>query len=164
MRCGGDNAGPRRCTKVAQAEGELTVLAAGSGRIAARTDEGVRVLTAAGKVVRDLPFAAKAAAVSGNRLAIRTADAVEVYDTGSGQRTDRFPVPKAVKLQDLEGEIIVTAAGKTVTLRKLDNGHTAMFGTVGAAKAALEPPGLYLAGTGRVTFTPMQDVLRRLGS
>jgi hypothetical protein len=164
MRCGGDNAGPRRCTKVAQADGELTALAAGSGRIAARTDKGVRVLTAAGKVVRDLPVAAKAAALSGNRLALRTADAVEVYDTGSGQRTDRFAVPKAVTLQDLEGDILVTASGKTVTLRKLGNGHTVAFGTVGPAKAALEPPGLYLAGSRRVTFTPMRDVLRRLGS
>ena len=164
MRCGGDNAGPRRCTKVAQAEGELTVLAAGSGRIAARTDQGVRMLTAAGKDVRDLPVAARAAALSGNRLALRTADAVEVYDTGSGQRTDRFAVPKAVTLQDLEGDILVTASGKTVTLRKLGNGHTVAFGTVGPAKAALEPPGLYLAGSRRVTFTPMRDVLRRLGS
>jgi Tol biopolymer transport system component len=164
MRCGGDESGPRRCTKVAQADGELTVLAAGSGRIAARTDQGVRVLTAAGKVVRDLPVAAKAAAVSGTQLAIRTADAVEVWDTGSGQRNARFPVPKAVTLQDLGGDILVTASGKTVTLRKLGNGHTAVFGTVGPAKAALEEPGLYLAGTRRVTFTPMREVLRRLGS
>ena len=163
-RCGGDKYGPRLCTKVAEADGELSVLAAGTGRIAARTDRGVRLLTAAGKVLRDLPVAAKAAAASGNRLALRTADAVEVYDTGSGQRTDRFAVPKTVSLQDLEGDILVTASGKTVTLRKLGNGHSAIFVTVGPAKAALEKPGLYLAGTSRVTFTPMRDVLRRLGS
>jgi Tol biopolymer transport system component len=164
MRCGGDENGPRRCTKVAQADGELTVLAAGSGRIAARTDQGVRLLTAEGKVVRDFPVAAKAAAVSGNRLAVRVADAVEVYDTGSGRRTDRFPVPKAVSLQDLEGDILVTVSGTTATLRKLGNGRTATYQTAGPAKAALEAPGLYVAGAHRVTFTPMREVLRRLGS
>jgi WD40-like Beta Propeller Repeat len=163
-RCGGDKYGPKRCTIVAQADGKLSVLAAGSGRIAARTDDGVRVLTTTGKVVRDLPVAARAAALSGNRLALRTADAVEVYDTVSGKQTDRFAVPKNVTLADLEGDILVTASGATVTLRKLESGHRAAFTTTGRAKAALEPPGLYLAGTRRVTFTPMREVLRRLGS
>jgi hypothetical protein len=149
---------------VAQVDGELTALAADSGRIAARTDAGIRLLTAAGKVVRDLPVVARAAALSGAGLVLRTADAVEVWDTGSGQRTDRFPAPKGVTLQDLEGDILVTAAGETVTLRKLGTGHTATFKTDGRAKAALEEPGLYLAGTRRVTFTPMREVLRRLGS
>ena len=159
-----DEYGPRLCTKVAEADGALSVLAADAGRIAARTDEGVRLLTATGKVLRDFPVIAKAAALSGNRLALRTADAVEVYDVGSGRRTDRFVVGKAVTLQDLEGDILATAGVKTVSLRKLGNGRTVAFGTVGPAKAALEKPGLFLAGSHRVTFTPMQDVLRRLGS
>ena len=163
-RCGGDEYGPRLCTKVAEADGALSVLAADAGRIAARTDEGVRLLTATGKVLRDFPVIAKAAALSGNRLALRTADAVEVYDVGSGRRTDRFVVGKAVTLQDLEGDILATAGVKTVSLRKLGNGRTVAFGTVGPAKAAIEKPGLFLAGSHRVTFTPMQDVLRRLGS
>jgi Tol biopolymer transport system component len=162
-RCGGKY-GRRLCTAVAQADGKLSVLAAGTGRIAARTDQGVRLLTAAGKVLRDFPVTATAAALSGNRLALRTGEAVEVYDTASGRRTDRFPVPKAVKLQDLEGDILVTASGKTVTLRKLGNGHTVAFRTVGRAKGAIEKPGLYLAGARRVTFMPMREVLRRLGS
>jgi hypothetical protein len=51
-----------------------------------------------------------------------------------------------------------------VTLRRLGNGRTASFKTAGKAKAALEQPGLYLAGTHRVTFTPMREILRRLGS
>ena len=163
MRCGGDKSGPRLCTKVAEADGKLSVLAADAGRIAARTDGGIRLLTAAGKVLRDFPVTATAAALSGNRLALRTADAVEVYDVGSGQRTDRFVVGKAVTLEDLEGDILATAGGKTVSLRKLGNGRTVAFGTVGPAKAAIEKPGLFLAGSHRVTFTPMQDVLRRLG-
>lgn len=163
-RCGGDKYGPRRCTRVAQADGRLTVLAADAGRIVARTDDGVRLLAAAGKTLRDLPVAATAAALSGNRLAVRTAAAVEVYDAGSGRRTDLFPVSKAVTLEDLEGDILVTASGETVTARRLGTGHTATFRTAGRAKAALEEPGLYLAGTRRVTFTPMREVLRRLGS
>jgi WD40-like Beta Propeller Repeat len=161
-RCGGD--GPRLCTVVARADGKLSVLAVDAGRIAARIDRGTRLLTAAGQVVRDFPVVPTAAALSGNRLAIRTTDAVEVYDADSGRRTDRLPVPKAVMLEDLEGDILVTASGTTVTLRKLSNGRTAAFETAGRAKAALEKPGLYLAGTHRVTFTPMRDVQRRLGS
>ena len=155
--------GPRLCTAVAQADGELRVLAVDAGRIAARRDDGVRLLNAAGGVLRDFPVPATAAALSGNRLALRTADAVEIYDTGSGQRTERFPARKAVSLQDLEGDILVTASGKTVTLRRLGDGRTATLRTDGPAKGKLEQPGLFLAGAHRVTFTPMHTVLRRLG-
>ncbi len=155
--------GPRLCTAVAQAAGELRVLAVDAGRIAARTDDGVKLLNAAGGVLGDFPVPATAAALSGNRLALRTADAVEIFDTGSGHRTHRFPVPKAVSLQDLEGDILVTASGKTVSLRRLGDGRTATLHTDGPAKGKLEQPGLFLAGAHRVTFTPMHDVLRRLG-
>jgi Tol biopolymer transport system component len=159
----GDKYAPQRCTVVARADAQLTVLAVGAGRITARTGAGIRLLTAAGKVLRDFPVAATAAALSGNRLAIRTTDAVEIYDTGTGQRTDRFPVPKAVSLQDLEGDILVTASGETVTLHRLGDGRILTLHTDGRAKAKLEQPGLYLAGAHRVTFTQMKDVLRRLG-
>jgi TolB protein len=160
-RCGD---GPPRCKVVAQADRELTVLADDAGRVAARTDHGMRLLTAAGEFLQDFPVAATAAALSGKRVAIRTTDAIEIYDTGTGQRTDRFPVPKAVSLQDLEGDILVTASGDTVTLRRLSDGRTVTLHTNGQAKAKLEQPGLYLAGAHRVTFTPMKDVMRRFGA
>lgn len=161
-RCAGRYA-PRLCTAVARADGRLTVLAVDAGRVAARTEHGVRLISVAGKALRDLPVAATAAALSGDRLALRVTDAVEIYDTGTGQRTDRIPVAKAATLADLEGDILVTASGDTVTLRRLGDGRTLTLRTDGRAKAALERPGLYLAGARRVAFTPMRDVRRRLG-
>lgn len=161
-RCAGRDA-PRLCTAVARADGRLTVLAVDAARVAARTDGGVRLLSMAGKALRDFPVAATAGALSGNRLALRTADAVEIYDTGTGRRTQRIALAKAATLEDLEGDILVTASADTVTLRRLGNGRTLTLRTDGRAKAALERPGLYLAGARRVAFTPMGDILRRLG-
>jgi TolB protein len=155
---------PRLCTAVARADGRLTVLAVDAERVAARTDDGVRLLSVAGKALRDLPVAATAAALSGGRLALRTTDAVQIYDAGTGQRTDRIPLAKAATLEDLEGDILVTASGGTVTLRRLGDGRTLTPRTDGRANAALERPGLYLAGARRVAFTPMRDILRRLGA
>jgi hypothetical protein len=40
---------------------------------------------------------------------------------------------------------------------------TAVLHANGAAKAKLTEAGLFVAGVHRVTFMPMQDVLRRLG-
>jgi len=148
---------------VAQADGELSVLAVDGGRIAVRSADGVRLLTAAGKTLRDFAVEATAATLSGTYLALRTADAVEVYDTGSGRLMTRLPVAKAVSLEDLEGSILVTASGTTATLRRLADGRTVTLRTDGAAKAKLTAAGLFLAGTHRVTFLPLRDVLRRLG-
>jgi Tol biopolymer transport system component len=166
-RLGGTNHcsrnGPQLCTAVAQANGELSVLVVDGGRIAARTDNGVRLLTAAGKTLRDFPVEATGAALSGANLALRTADAVEVYDTGSGRLTNRLPVAKAVRLEDLERGILVTVSGATVTLRRLADGRSVAFRTDGAAKAKLTAAGLFLAGTHRVTFLSLPYVFRRLG-
>jgi hypothetical protein len=155
---------PAGCTVVAKADGELSILAVDTGRVAVRTKSGVRLLTESGRVLRDFTVKASAAALSGKRLAVRRADAVEVYDAGSGQLTARFPVAKGVRLEDLEGDILATASGTAVTLRSLGNGRTITIRTRGIARAQLEPPGLFVAGAHRVTFTPMSTVLRRLGS
>jgi hypothetical protein len=166
-RCGstpGRSYASRSCTVVARADGQLLVLAVEGARIAARTDHGVRLLSIAGKVLRDFPVAASAAALSGAHLALRTASAVEVYDTGTGRLTSRLPVPKAVTLADPDGDILVTTSGETVTLRRLGDGRTTTIRTRGAAHAQLEAIGLYVTGAHRVTFTRMRDVLRRLGS
>jgi hypothetical protein len=137
-------------------------LAVDAGRIAAWTDTGVRLLREDGTVLRDFSVKVTAASFSGTRLALRTSDAVEVYDTDSGQQTARIPVARAVRLEDLEGNLLVTAFGGTVTLRKLGNGRTTTFRATGTASAQLEPPGLFVAGGRRVTFTSLHDVLRRL--
>lgn len=151
------------CERVAQATGELTVLAVDAGRIAARTDDGVRLLASAGTVLRDFPVNATAAALSGTRLAVRTADAIEVYDEGSGRQLDRIPVARSVRLEDLQGELLLTASSTALTIRSLADGRTTTVRTVGAARGQLEAPGLFAAGTRRVAFIPMAEVLRRLG-
>jgi hypothetical protein len=152
-----------RCSRVAEADGELSVLAVDAGRVAVRTESGVRLLTAGGAVLRDFGLRVRAAALSGNRLAVRRADAIEIYDTGTGQRTARVPAARHLRLEDLDRDILVTALGRTVTLRRLGNGRTTTIRAEGTARAQLERPGLFVAAGRRVTFTPMRDVLRRLG-
>ena len=152
----------RACTRVASADGELTALAVDDGRIVARTETGLSLLTARGTVLQEFDVSASSAALSGNRLAVRTADAIEIYNTGSGRQTARLPAARQLKLQDLDRDILVTAAGKTVTLRNLSNGRTSRIRAGGTALAQLERPGLFVAGGRRVTFTPMRDVLHRL--
>ena len=156
--------GVRRCSRVATADGELSVLAVDANRIVVQAKSGLRLLSAKGSVLQELDVRARSAQLSGARLAIRTTDAVEVYDTSSGQRTARFPAASALRLQDLDRDILVTASGGSVTLRRLGNGRTSTIRTAGTAFAQLESPGLFVAGDRRVTFTPMRDVLRQLGS
>ena len=152
-----------RCSVVAKAESELTVLAVDAGRIAMRTATGVRLLTESGRVLRDIAVTgARKAALSGRRLAVKTAIAVEVYDTATGRLSARFPFVGG-RLEDLDGDILVTASGGTVTLRRLSNGRTTTIHAGRTGLAQLERPGLFVASARRVTFIPMRDVLRRLG-
>jgi hypothetical protein len=139
------------------------VFAVDSGRIVVRTESGVQLLTAGGDVLQEFDVRARAAALSGDRLAVRTADAVEVYDAGSGELFARFPAAPSLTLEDLDGGILVTASGRTVILRKLSNRKTTTIRAGGFAHAQLERPGLFVAGGRRVTFTLMREVLRRLG-
>jgi len=161
-RCPNSYSLVRRCSRVSKADGELSVLAVDAGRIAVRTDSGVRLLTATGRVLQDFAVKARAVALSGNRLAVRRAGVVEVYDTASGELTAQFPAAPSLRLEDLDGSILVTASGRMVTLRRLGDGRMRTIRTAGIAHAQLERPGLFVAAGRRVTFTPMRDVLRRL--
>jgi len=154
--------GRARACAVAKSNGLMQVLAVDAGRIAVRTETGVRLLGTDGRVVRDFAAVGRVAALSGKRLAVRTNDAVEIYDTDSGQLTLRLPVQAGVRLEDLEANVLVTASGGAVTLQNLANGRMTTIRAGGVARAQLEPPGLFVAGYRRLTFTPMRDVLRRL--
>lgn len=156
--------GVRRCSRVATADGDLSVLAVDAGRIVVQAESGLRLLSAGGSVLQEFDVRPRSAQLSGDRLAIRTADAVEVYDTSSGLRTARFPAASALRLQDLDRDILVTASGASVTLRRLGDGRTSTIRAGRTALAQLESPGLFVAGDQRVTFTPMRDVLRQLGN
>jgi hypothetical protein len=160
--CPGTSSGPvRGCSRVANADGELSALAVDGGRIAVRTETEVKLLTAAGRSLQAFPVRPRAAVLSGNRIALRTANAVEIYDTGTGGLVKRFPATESVRLQDLDRGILVTASGGTVTLRRLGAGRTTIR-VGGVALAQLERPGLFVAAQRRLTFTPMRDVLRLL--
>jgi hypothetical protein len=161
-RCPGEYV-VRRCARVAKADGELTVLAVDAGRIVARTEDGVSLLTSNGVHVRDFPVAkVRAGVLSGSRLALRVPGAVEIYDTGSGELVKSLPM-RLDRLEDIEHGILVTATKRTVTLRRLSDDHTVRIHTRAIAHAQLEPSGLVVAGGHRVTFVPMADILRRLG-
>jgi hypothetical protein len=152
-----------RCSRVAQADGKLNVLAVDAERIAARTDRGLRLLTVGGDVLREFDVTARQAALSGSRLAVRTAAAIEVYDIGPGELSARLTAGPRLRLEDLERDVLVTATGRTVTLRRLSNGRTSTIRASAFAYAQLERPGLFVAAGRRVMFTPMREVLRRLG-
>ena len=138
------------------------MLAVDAGRIAVRTEASVRLITASGELLRKFPLMARSAALSGNRLAVRTAAAVAVYDTDTGQLLDRFPAANSVRLQ-------ASTATSLSPLRMDSHASEARRGPKdhsppgGAAFAQLEPPGLFVAAGRRLTFTPMRDVQRLLG-
>jgi hypothetical protein len=160
----GDSRRPGHCARVARAHGRLTVLDVDAGRIAARTDHGVRLLTGTGRRLLNVPVKnVNGAALSGNRLAVRVPGSVAIYDAGSGGLLSTIPTQSGDRLEDLKAGILVTANGKTVTLRRLSDSHTALLSAAGYARARLERPGLFIAGGRRVTFTPMADVRRALG-
>jgi hypothetical protein len=162
-RCPSDSV-IRRCARVAQADGKLTVLAADAGRIAARTDDGVSLFNSSGGRLRDFAVTrVRAGALSGNRLAVRVPGAIEIYDTGSAQLASRLAVANGLRLEDLDRGILVTASGSTVRLRRLRDGRTTTIRRKRIAHAQLEQSGLFVASGRRVTFTPMSDILRRLG-
>jgi Tol biopolymer transport system component len=161
-RCPSEDPPVSGCSVVAKLDGEAHVLAVDAGRIVVGTPTGVEVLTVDGRVVRSLPFGPDAAALSGNRLAIETIEGVDVYDIRSGRRTARFS--RLSDLQGLQGDILVAAPAEGVILRRLDSGRTITIAAGSGDRARLERPGLFLVGAHRITFTPMRDVLRRLGS
>ena len=45
-------------------------------------------------------------------------------------------------------------------MRRVADGRTATFPVTGKARAQLEPPGLFVAGDRRITFTPMRELWR----
>jgi hypothetical protein len=164
-RCPGDDAARNRCARVAAANGRMTALAVDAGRIAARTDTGVTLLAAGGAHLSDITVAnVRAAALSGDRLALRVPGSVQVYDAGSGELVKTFSVEGGVRLEDLDHGILVLAAQGRVTLRRLSDGRTATIHLPGRALAQLEQPGLFVAAGHRVTFRPTREVARMLDS
>jgi hypothetical protein len=154
----------RRCARVAEETSELTALAVDGGRIVVRTSDGVSVMTPTGRHLRDLAVEkVRAAALSGDRLALRIPGAIEIYDAGSGTLIGHVPVSAQARLEDLEDGVLVTAVKKTVNVRRLVNGRVTTIHTRGVPHAQLEPSGLFVAGGRHLTFTPMSQVLRQLG-
>jgi hypothetical protein len=160
-RCPSDGR-PVGCSVVAKIDGEAHVLDVDAGRIVVGTPTGVEVLTVDGHVVRALPLGPDAAALSGNRLAIETIAGVDVYDVRTGRRTARFS--GLSDLQGLEGDVLVAAPAEGVILRRLDTGRSITIAAGSDDRARLERPGLFLVGPHRITFTPMREIRRRLGS
>jgi hypothetical protein len=159
MHCPGVSSS--RCTRVLKAGAERTVLAVDGSRIVVRAEDGVMIVNVQGKLIREFPIDADAAALSGSRVALSTITGIEIYGIGSGAKTGHFP-PSI--LEDLDGDILVTAAGSRVTLRNLASGRTtAIRAAHSIVSAQLERSGLFVATTQLATFTRMQDVIRRLG-
>jgi hypothetical protein len=162
----GPIASPVSCSVVARADSELTVLAVDAGRIAVRTQNGVRLYTAAGRVLFDLEIEIKpvvAAAISGNWLVVRDSDGFLIYDARTGKPDSSLVGLEGIRLEDLQRGLIVTAQDSAIRVQRLGSGLTSVIRANRPVFGQLESPGLFIAGSRRVTFTPMREVLRRLG-
>jgi WD40 repeat protein len=148
-----------RPAAITKAAGAVALLAVDAGRIVVGTETEVRVVDARGRALRAIPVRPDAAALSGDRLAVRVSGGVEVYDVPSGMLVARFA--QLGRLVDLESDVLVTAKGGEIELRRLSNGRSLTIRASGGAQ--LERPGLFVADGRRITFTPMAEILRRLG-
>jgi hypothetical protein len=138
----------------------LDVLAVDAGRIVVRSAARTTVYDADGRIIRDLPFGG-AAALSGDRLALKTVGAIELYDLRSGRRMRRYT--SFSDLEALEGDLIGTDSGGGYMIRRISDGRRTMFQPLGdEAFGRLDERGLFRAGGGRIVFTPMREIRRRL--
>ena len=156
-------AGPPICTRVADAEGELRVLAVDAGRIVVASASGTTVFDADGLVVRELAVRAEAAALSGKRLALETSAAIELYDLRSGHLSRRYT--SFSDLKALVGDLLGADSGGGYTVRRISDGRRTLFSPLGdEGIAQLDARGLFRAGGRRIVFTPMAEILRRLAA
>jgi hypothetical protein len=150
---------------VAKAASELSVLAVDAGRIAARTESGIRLLTAGGRVLQDLPVRAPRQPHSpaiGWRCERGTQSRFTTPAPGShgplrcreGRQT---PGPR----RRHSGHGLGQYFHASPTRRSPDEHNSREPNNSGPARAR---GALLTAGARRVAFMPMREVLRRLGA
>ena len=104
----------------------------------------------------------RGAALSGERLALETPVGIEVYDLPSGRLTRRYT--SFSDLQALKGELLGTDSGGGYMVRRISDGRRTLFPPLADESfAELDSRGLFRAGGRRIVFTPMREILRRLG-
>jgi len=180
----------RGCRRLAAADGDLSILAFAGGRIAARTQSGaVRLLSAtSGATLAEFPYApgvVRAAALDARTLVVLRNGFLDLYSIGAGlaPRTLRLPVvpmygpanppPDAASaapptrvpqltLEDVDSDFAVYVVDRRVHLVRVSDGKDVVVAVAasGPAHAQLEPSGLFVSSTRRITFTPMADVRR----
>jgi hypothetical protein len=178
------------CRRLAAADGDLSILAFAGGRIAARTQSGaVRLLSAtSGATLAEFPYApglVRAAALDVRNLVVLRNGFLDLYSIGAAlpPRTLRLPlvamygpanpppdaasaspptrVPK-LTLEDVDSGFAVYVVDRCVHLVRISDGKDVVVAVAasGPAHAQLEPSGLFVSSTRRITFMPMADVRR----
>jgi hypothetical protein len=170
---------------IATSDHDLTLLAAGGGRVVARLYSGGLIVLApklpraplvqhasykAERLIATYPYATgivQAAATDGRTLAVLRAGALDVIPLPgtTGTRTTRaLPRPGTTRLVDLYGNTAVYLYRNAVYLLDLTTGRTVIFARPAArpVNAQLEPDGLYVAAGKTLTFTPRAEVEQRL--
>jgi hypothetical protein len=143
-------------------------------RIAVRRPGAVAVLDDRGQLARTFAFSpadVRASRLDGTRLVVWRFRGLEVYDVETAALIRSHPVPAGSRLVDVDGGVAVLLAAKTITLLRLEDGHSRTFTPGGApVLAELEPLGLYYSyatgdGGGRITLLPRADAepVRRAG-
>ena len=164
---------------------DLTLLAAGGGRVVGRLDSGGLIVLApklpraplvqhagykAERLIATYPYATgevQAAATDGRTLAVLragTLDVIPLPGTKGRHTTRTLPHPGTTRLADLGGNIAVYIRGHAIYLLNLTTGRSIVFArpTASPVSAQLEPDGLYIAAGNTLTFTPRDEVEQQL--
>jgi len=164
-RCPGETTF-NRCRLLATSNDRMRLLATDGVLFVLRLADGaIELRTTGGKVLQKVAGGAglAEAALSTRRFLVHQGSTLQIYDSQSGAPAGVLAVPDGSKLVDTAAGLAVLLAGRSVFVLRLADGKVARLrvpGT-GAVHAQLESSGLYHSATGRVTFIPLKQLLRR---
>jgi hypothetical protein len=118
-------------------------------------DNSLLLIDSRGRTLRTFPpvKGLVGAAVQGSQLVTLATTALTVWNARTGARVHTFPLaPAARVLEDLDGGVAVLGSYGTTHLIRLSDGRGLTF--THAAKAQLEPAGLYFADGRTLRFVP----------
>jgi hypothetical protein len=166
----------RRTVKIRSERAGLTALAADQGRVAVlRSDGPVEVVAAHGSLLRRFPYEpdeVKAAALTGDALAVQTGKSLVAFSVGMGKLRHSWRLPTGARLQGAQSGVAVYLAGRIIHLLRLADGRGAVIRPPGRGQvqAKLGSAGLFYSYVvpgsprpGRVALASRQSLSTRFG-
>jgi hypothetical protein len=137
----------------------------GSAILVRHADHTLLLVDAKGRTIHSFPAipGLAGAVFQGRQLVTLTPSALTVWDSHTGRLVRSFALqPGKRLLEDLDGGIAVLGSQGTTHLIRLSDGRGVTF--TNAAKAQLEPQGLFFAAGSTLRFVSRADVVRRFGT